>query len=82
MVMRGAEITESDWDAFFAFYMDTADRKWGSPYLNREFFACLGETLADEYGEREDTHPDAALVAELERSLDYEIDDAEMAGAA
>ncbi|QQS12862.1 MAG: N-acetyltransferase [Rhodospirillales bacterium] len=45
--LTGAEIKPHHWDAFFAFYMDTADRKWGSPYLNREFFACLGETLAD-----------------------------------
>jgi predicted N-acyltransferase len=27
--------------------MDTADRKWGSPYLNRDFFHCLGASLAD-----------------------------------
>ncbi len=38
---RGAEITEGDWDAFFAFYMQTGSRKWGSPYLNRKFFSLL-----------------------------------------
>ncbi|MCR9176257.1 MAG: GNAT family N-acetyltransferase [Alphaproteobacteria bacterium] len=43
----GAEIEDKHWDAFFHFYMDTADRKWGSPYLNRRFFALLGEKLAD-----------------------------------
>ena len=42
----GREITEADWDAFFAFYMDTGSRKWGSPYLNRRFFSLIGERMA------------------------------------
>jgi predicted N-acyltransferase len=45
--LRGADIAESDWDFFFRCYMDTGSRKWGSPYLNREFFALLGERMAD-----------------------------------
>ncbi|NJO35528.1 MAG: N-acetyltransferase [Rhodospirillales bacterium] len=40
--LRGQEITEADWDAFFAFYMQTGSRKWGRPYLNRKFFSQLG----------------------------------------
>ena len=36
--LRGSEITEADWDAFFDFYMDTGSRKWGSPYLLRDTF--------------------------------------------
>jgi predicted N-acyltransferase len=43
----GAEIEERHWDAFFAFYMDTSDRKWGSPYLNRRFFSLLGDSMAE-----------------------------------
>jgi len=43
--LTGAAITEEAWDAFFAFYMDTGGRKWGSPYLNRSFFRELGDTL-------------------------------------
>lgn len=43
----GAELSAAHWDAFFAFYMDTGSRKWGRPYLNREFFARIGETLQD-----------------------------------
>jgi hypothetical protein len=39
--LRGREITEAHWDAFFAFYMDTGSRKWGRPYLNRKFFSLL-----------------------------------------
>jgi predicted N-acyltransferase len=45
--LTGAALTERDWDAFFAFYMDTGDRKWGRPYLNRRFFSLLGERLAE-----------------------------------
>ncbi len=45
--LTGAAITEADWDAFFAFYMDTGSRKWGRPYLNRDFFARIGATMAD-----------------------------------
>jgi predicted N-acyltransferase len=40
--LRGGEITEADWDVFFAFYTETGSRKWGRPYLNRRFFSLLG----------------------------------------
>jgi predicted N-acyltransferase len=45
--LTGSAITEADWDAFYAFYMDTGGRKWGRPYLNRAFFARIGATMAD-----------------------------------
>ncbi|MDZ4364693.1 GNAT family N-acetyltransferase [Brevundimonas sp.] len=46
-VLTGADLTEAHWDAFFAFYMDTGDRKWGRPYLTRSFFSMVGQTMAD-----------------------------------
>jgi predicted N-acyltransferase len=46
--VTGSDLTEAHWDAFFAFYMDTGSRKWGSPYLTREFFSLIGETMADD----------------------------------
>ncbi|MEZ5827608.1 MAG: GNAT family N-acetyltransferase [Hyphomicrobiales bacterium] len=46
--ITGRDLTEAHWDAFFAFYMDTGSRKWGSPYLTRTCFSLLGETMADE----------------------------------
>lgn len=46
-VLTGAEIEEAHWDAFFAFYMDTGSRKWGRPYLTRDFFSRIGRTMAD-----------------------------------
>ena len=42
--LSGAEIKPRHWDAFFAFYMDTGGRKWGTPYLTRSFFDILGAT--------------------------------------
>jgi hypothetical protein len=45
--ITGSDITEAHWDAFFRFYVDTGDRKWGQPYLTREFYSHLGGSLAD-----------------------------------
>src|SRR5579864_841002 len=45
--LTGSDLTEAAWDAFFAFYMETGSRKWGRPYLTREFFSRIGETMAD-----------------------------------
>jgi predicted N-acyltransferase len=46
--LKGREITEGDWDAFFEFYMETGSRKWGRPYLNRKFFSLLaGSAVGD-----------------------------------
>ncbi len=45
--LTGSDLTEDVWDAFFAFYMDTGSRKWGRPYLTREFFSLIGQSMAD-----------------------------------
>jgi len=45
--LTGADLTESVWDAFFAFYMETGSRKWGRPYLTRAFYSLVGETMGD-----------------------------------
>jgi predicted N-acyltransferase len=45
--LTGAAITEAHWDAFFAFYMDTGSRKWGRPYLTRDFFSRIGAAMSD-----------------------------------
>ncbi|MFN3855661.1 MAG: GNAT family N-acetyltransferase [Phreatobacter sp.] len=45
--LTGRELTESVWDDFFAFYLDTGARKWGQPYLTRRFFSLIGERMAD-----------------------------------
>jgi predicted N-acyltransferase len=45
--LSGDAIEESHWDAFWRFYLDTGARKWGQPYLTREFFTLLGRLMAD-----------------------------------
>ena len=45
-LLTGSDITEAHWDEFFQFYQDTGSRKWGSPYLTRDFFSRLGQTLS------------------------------------
>jgi predicted N-acyltransferase len=45
--VTGAALKTEHWDAFFAFYMDTGSRKWGSPYLTRKFFDRIGASMAD-----------------------------------
>ena len=46
--LRGAEIGPAEWDAMWAFYQDTGSRKWGRPYLTREFFDLVGERMGDQ----------------------------------
>ena len=45
--LRGAEIGKAEWDAMWTFYQDTGSRKWGRPYLTREFFDLIGERMGD-----------------------------------
>ena len=44
--LTGSDLTEDVWDAFFTFYMETGSRKWGRPYLTREFYSLVGERMA------------------------------------
>src|SRR5258708_5112803 len=45
--LTGTHLTESVWDAFFNFYLETCSRKWGRPYLTREFYSLVGEKMRD-----------------------------------
>jgi len=47
-ILRGSEIDAADWDAMWRFYQDTGSRKWGRPYLTRQFFDLVGERMGDE----------------------------------
>lgn len=46
--LHGRQITARQLDAFFAMYHRTCMRKWGSPYLSREFFELLVERMPDQ----------------------------------
>jgi predicted N-acyltransferase len=45
--LTGDDIQLQHWDEFHQFYVNTYDRKWGYPYLTRDFFALLGEQMSE-----------------------------------
>jgi len=46
-ILEGTDIKQHHWDAFFEFYLDTSTKKWGQPYLNRNFFERIGGSMAN-----------------------------------
>jgi len=59
-VLTGADLNPRVWDAFFRLYLATTDRKWGSAYLNRKFFALIGERM-----------PEKVVLIMAKRGADY-----------
>ena len=59
------DLTEDHWDAFYQFYLDTGQRKWGSPYLTRAFFSEVHKTMPEDVllimAKREDRYIAGAL---------------------
>jgi uncharacterized protein len=47
-ILTGSEIRPEHWDAFWIFYQDTGARKWGRPYLTRECFELMGQSMGDQ----------------------------------
>ncbi len=45
--LTGNTLSPKHWDLFYAFYLDTGSRKWGSPYLNRKFFELIHQRMPD-----------------------------------
>lgn len=45
--ITGKDLTEHHWDTFFEFYLDTGSRKYGVPYLNRQFFSLINDAMSD-----------------------------------
>jgi predicted N-acyltransferase len=46
--LTGDQIEPAHWDAFWLFYQDTGNRKWGTPYLTRAFFDAVQTTMRDD----------------------------------
>lgn len=46
--LQGDDLRPEHWDAFWVFYQDTGSRKWGQPYLTREFFDLVHQTMRDD----------------------------------
>ena len=45
VALTGDDLRPEHWDAFWRFYQDTGARKWGRPYLTRDFFDRVQETM-------------------------------------
>ncbi|MBT4891147.1 MAG: N-acetyltransferase [Rhodospirillales bacterium] len=72
--LSGADLNEQSWDAFYGFYCNTSDRKWGQTYLSREFFTLLGERMAERtllFMVYEDEHPVAGALNLVGRDALY-----------
>lgn len=48
LMLTADQIEPQHWDAFWQFYQDTGARKWGTPYLTREFFDEIQEHMRDD----------------------------------
>ena len=46
--LTGDQILPEHWAAIWAFYQDTGQRKWGTPYLTRAFFDEMHATMRDD----------------------------------
>ncbi len=45
--ITGAAIKPEHWAAIWQFYNDTGRRKWGQPYLTRDFFDLIGQAAGE-----------------------------------
>lgn len=45
--LSGDDLKTAHFDAFYAFYQDTSNRKWGQAYLNRAFFDLIHQRMAE-----------------------------------
>ena len=43
----GSQLRDKHWDSFWKFYQDTGNRKWGIPYLTRDFFQIINESMPE-----------------------------------
>ncbi len=46
--LTGEDIKEHHLDAFYEFYTNTSNRKWGRPYLTRRFFSEISVSMSDQ----------------------------------
>ncbi len=44
-LLTGDHIKDHHWDFFWRFYQDTGARKWGTPYLTRQFFSEIQQSM-------------------------------------
>ncbi|MFY0622943.1 MAG: N-acetyltransferase [Pelagimonas sp.] len=70
--LTGDEIEPAHWDAFWRFYQDTGARKWGTPYLTREFFEIVHRDMRNDIAlvlAERDGHPIAGALNFIGRDV-------------
>ena len=63
--LTGDDLKPEHWDIFYQCYIDTSMRKWGQPYLTREFFDHIHAVMRDDIlliMAWEDEHPIASAL--------------------
>ena len=45
--LTGSQLTKIELESFWSFYQNTGQRKWGVPYLTKDFFMSLNKNLKD-----------------------------------
>jgi len=45
---HGSDLESKDWRDVIGFYLDTFNRKWGTPTLNVSFFEDIGQSMGDD----------------------------------
>ncbi len=45
--LTGSQLTDLELESFWYFYQNTGQRKWGYPYLTKDFFMSLNKNLKD-----------------------------------
>jgi len=48
ITLTGDALCPEHWQAFWQFYQDTGQRKWGAPYLTRDFFEQIQQYMRDD----------------------------------
>ena len=48
LTLSGRDIKAEHWDYFWKFYQNTGSRKWGKPYLTRNFFREIHKNMVDD----------------------------------
>ncbi len=46
-ILEGDDIKQVHWDTMFELYLNTSDKKWGNPYLNKKFFDYVNQSFKD-----------------------------------
>ncbi len=64
-VHHGKDLQDKDWRDVIGFYLDTFNRKWGTPTLNTGFFSEVGRTMGEDIVIVFATHDDTRVACSV-----------------